>query len=283
MRTPVLLLALSVVLAGCSTITIDEETVFQPKPSVTPETFSVDDVDLSVRNIPVADSASVNGWHLTQADAETTVLFFGGNGFYLVQSKGYLRALTRPPVNAFLWDYRGYGRSDGAPSAANVRDDALAVYDSLVARPGVSPDELLVWGHSLGSFLATHVASERTVGGIVLENPATNVNDWKSYLFPWYVRLFLGVEVDPALQQDDNLERVRSLEVPLLVVGGSEDQVTNPAMARRLHAEAASENRRLVIVDGGGHNDLYEDPEVRAAYRALIDEITTEAPAQSPR
>ncbi len=139
MRTTVLLLALSVVLAGCSTITIDEETVFQPKPSVTPETFSVDDVDLSVRNIPVADSASVNGWHLTQADAETTVLFFGGNGFYLVQSKGYLRALTRPPVNAFLWDYRGYGRSDGAPSAANVRDDALAVYDSLVARPGVSP------------------------------------------------------------------------------------------------------------------------------------------------
>ena len=277
MRPLLLVFTVSIALVGCSAITIDEETVFQPKPSVTPETFSLDGVDLSVRDIPVADSASVNAWHLTQPDAETTVLFFGGNGFYLVQSRGYLRALTRAPVNALLWDYRGYGQSDGAPSAEAVRNDALAVYDALTARPDVTADRLLVWGHSLGSFLATHVAAERTVGGVVLENPATNVEDWKDHLFPWYVRLLLGVEVDPALQRDDNLERVRTFEAPLLVVGGSEDQVTNPAMARRLHAEAGSENRRLVIVEGGGHNDLYDASEVRAAYRALVDDVTADA------
>ena len=276
MRVPLLVLTVSVVLVGCSAITIDEETVFQPKPSVTPETFPLENVTLSVHDIPVADSASVNAWHLTQPDAEATVLFFGGNGFYLVQSRGYLRALTRPPVNALLWDYRGYGQSDGTPSAAAVRNDALAVYDSLVARPDVTPDRLLVWGHSLGSFLATYVAAERSVGGVVLENPATNVDDWKGYLFPWYVRLFLGVEVDPALRQDNNLERVRAFDGPLLVIGGSEDQVTDPAMARRLHAEAGSENRRLVIVEGGGHNDLYDASEVRSAYRALVEDITTE-------
>jgi pimeloyl-ACP methyl ester carboxylesterase len=277
MRPLLLVFTVSIVLVGCSAITIDEETVFQPKPSVTPETFSLDGVDLSVRDVPVADSASVNAWHLTQPDAETTVLFFGGNGFYLVQSRGYLRALTRAPVNALLWDYRGYGQSDGAPSAEAVRNDALAVYDALTARSDVTADRLLVWGHSLGSFLATHVAAERTVGGVVLENPATNVEDWKDHLFPWYVRLLLGVEVDPALQRDDSLERVRTFEAPLLVVGGSEDQVTNPAMARRLHAEAGSENRRLVIVEGGGHNDLYDASKVRAAYRALVDDVTADA------
>jgi pimeloyl-ACP methyl ester carboxylesterase len=263
------------VLVGCSAITIDEETVFQPKPSVTPETFPLEDVDLTVRSIPVADSVSVNAWHLTQPPAEATVLFFGGNGFYLVQSRGYLRALTRPPVNALLWDYRGYGRSDGSPSAEALRNDALAVYDSLVAQPNVSPGRLLVWGHSLGSFMATHVARERTVGGVVLENPATNVEDWKGHLFPWYVRLFLGVEIDPALQQDDNLERVRQLDAPLLVIGGSEDPVTDPEMARRLHAEAGSEQRRLVVVEGGAHNGLYDEPEVMAAYRDLVERVTT--------
>jgi hypothetical protein len=275
MRPLLLLCLFSVVLVGCSAITIDEETVFQPKPSVTPETFSLEDVDLSVQSIPVADSVSVNAWHLTQSPAEATVLFFGGNGFYLVQSRGYLRALTRPPVNAFLWDYRGYGRSDGAPSAEALRHDALAVYDSLVAQPNVTPDRLLVWGHSLGSFMATHVATERTVGGVVLENPATNVEDWKGHLFPWYVRLFLGVEIDPALQQDDNLERVRQLDAPLLVIGGSEDPVTDPEMARRLHAEASSEQRRLVVVDGGTHNGLYDEPDVREAYRDLVERVTT--------
>jgi len=279
MRSLLLLSIAVLFFVGCASITIDEETVFQPKPSVTPETFDMENVSLSVRSIPATENISLDAWHLTQPDAEATVLFFGGNGFYLVQSHGYLRALTQPSVNALLWDYRGYGRSDGSPSAEAIRNDALTVYDSLVARPGVTPEEVLVWGHSLGSFLATYVASERDVGGMVLENPATNVEDWSSHLFPWYIRLFLGVEVDPALKKDDNLKRVRALDVPLLVVGGTEDPVTDPEMARRLYAEAGSEERQLVLVEGGEHNGLYDEPEVQEAYSALMDQIVA-APSQ---
>ena len=284
MRAILLLFFASTFSVACSAITIDEEAVFQPKPSVTPETFNLDGVALDVQSIPVADSVSVDAWHLTQPTAQATVLFFGGNGFYLVQSRGYLRALSRPPVNALLWDYRGYGRSEGSPSAETLRQDALAVHDSLVARPSVTPNRLLVWGHSLGSFLATYVASQRSVGGVVLENPATNVEDWTSHLFPWYIRLFLGVDVDPALKEDDNLERIRQLEVPLLVVGGKDDPVTDPEMARRLHAEAASEQRQLVLVEGGAHNGLYDAPEVQDAYYDLVEHVTTSTPrpASSP-
>ena len=284
MRAILLLFFASTFSVACSAITIDEETVFQPKPSVTPETFNLDGVALDVQSIPVADSVSVDAWYLTQSSAQATVLFFGGNGFYLVQSRGYLRALSRPPVNALLWDYRGYGRSEGSPSAETLRQDALAVHDSLVARPSVTPNRLLVWGHSLGSFLATYVASQRSVGGVVLENPATNVEDWTSHLFPWYIRLFLGVNVDPALKEDDNLERIRQLEVPLLVVGGKDDPVTDPEMARRLYAEAASEQRQLVLVEGGVHNGLYDAPEVQDAYYDLVEHVTTSTPrpASSP-
>lgn len=278
MRAVLLVLFASFFLAACSSITIDEETVFQPKPSVSPETFDLADVDLTVQPVPVADSVTLNAWHLTQPSAEATVLFFGGNGFYLVQSRGYLRALTRPSVNAFLWDYRGYGRSDGSPSAETLRKDALTVYDSLVAEPSVSPERLLVWGHSLGSFMATHVATQREVAGVVLENPATNVDDWTSNLIPWYVRLFLGVDIDPALADDDNLERVRTLEAPLLVVGGTDDPITDPAMARRLHEESASDERQLVLVEGGAHNGLYEEPEVQQAYRALVERVIASPP-----
>ena len=281
MRAHLLVFVASFFLVACSAITIDEETVFQPKASVTPQTFALDGVRLEVRSVPVTDSVDVNAWHLTQPEADATVLFFGGNGFYLVQSTGYLQALTRPPANALLWDYRGYGRSDGSPSASAVRDDAVAVYDSLVARPDVSPDRVVVWGHSMGTFLATHVAAERTVGGVVLENPATNVEDWSSHLFPWYIRLFLGVDIDPALKNDDNLKRVRSLTAPLLVVGGTEDPVTNPEMARRLYAEAASDSRRLVMVEGGAHNGLYDEPEVQAAYQDLMERVVAAAPADT--
>jgi len=270
MRSVLLVLIAPFFLVACASITIEEETVFQPKPSVTPETFDLDGVRLAVRSIPVADSVNVDAWHLTQPDAGVTTLFFGGNGFYLVQSRGYLRALTRPAANALLWDYRGYGRSEGTPTAAAIRHDAVAVYDSLVASPEVDPSQVVVWGHSMGSFPALHVATERQVGGAVLENPITTAEDMAGHLFPWYIRLFLGVEVAPALKQDDNLKRVRRLDVPLLVVGGRDDPVTDPEMARRLHAAAGSEERKLVLVEGGKHNGLYEDAEVQAAYRSLI-------------
>ena len=279
MRLVLLLLCGSLVLTACSAISIGEQDVFFPKPSVTPHTFDLEGVHLSDTTVPVADSVNVNAWYLTQADAQATVLFFGGNGFYLVQSRSYLRALTRPSVNALLWDYRGYGRSEGEPSVTAFREDAIAVYDHLVEVRGVNPKRLLVWGHSLGSFLAAHVATERDVGGVVLENPATTVDDWVGHLIPWYVRLFLGVDVDPALRAESNVEQVRALEVPLLVVAGAEDNVTDPAMARRLHREAGSKDKELVVVDDGAHNGLAETETVQAAYRALVGTVAQTAAA----
>jgi hypothetical protein len=278
MRLLGLLLVACVVLPGCAALTIGEEDVFYPKPSVTPQTFDLEGVDLSTSFVPVTDSLSVNAWHLTQPEARTTVLFFGGNGFYLVQSKSYLQALTRPPANAFLWDYRGYGRSDGEPGVAAFRQDALTIYDHLVEERGVPPEQLLVWGHSLGSFLATHVAAERSVAGLVLENPATNVDDWVDHLIPWYVRLFLGVDVDPALREENNLDRLRTLTAPLLVVAGAEDNVTDPSMARRLYEAAGSAEKDLVVVEDGGHNGLHDDSAVRSAYRALVQRVVGARP-----
>jgi pimeloyl-ACP methyl ester carboxylesterase len=271
MRLVLACLCASLVLTACSTIQIGEQDVFYPKPSVTPKTFDLEGVELTDAYISVEDSLEVNAWHLTQEEAQTTVLFFGGNGFYLVQSTGYLEALTRPPVNALLWDYRGYGRSDGSPGVEAFRHDALAMYDYLTEQQGVDPERLVVWGHSLGSFLATHVAAERRVAGVVLENPATNVEDWTGHLIPWYLRLFVGVDIDPALQDASNLTPIRDLEVPLLVVAGEEDNITNPEMARTLYDAAASEDKELVVVEDGSHNGLYDDPAVQTAYRALLE------------
>ena len=273
MRRLFLLAGASVLLTACTSITIGEQDVLYPKPSVTPQTFDVEGVALTDTAVAVTDSVEVDAWHLTQDTTRATVLFFGGNGFYLVQSRGYLRALTRPPVDALLWDYRGYGRSGGSPGVDELRHDALAVFDSLRARHDVPPDELIVWGHSLGSFLATHVATERAVGGVVLENPATTVDDWIGHLVPWFVRLFVDLEVDPALREESNLQGVRRLDVPLLVVGGKQDEVTNPEMARRLHRAAGSSTKKLILVDEGEHNGLYERQEVQSAYRALVDTI----------
>ncbi len=269
--------ALLLAVAGCSSIQIDESDVFMPKPSVTPASFDREGVALNVRDIAVTDSVRLNAWHLTQSEARGTVLFFGGNGFYLVQSGGYINALTRHPIGVFMADYRGYGRSEGHPSVAALKRDAVALYDSLTQRVGLDPDRLLVHGHSLGTFLALHLAEERPVAGIALENPATSVDDWVSSLAPWYVRMFASFEVDEDLRGESNLERIRVMDaIPLLVIGGGQDNVTPPEMARTLHAEAATTERELVIIEEGGHNELYATPAYQRAYSAWIDRALPE-------
>lgn len=289
-----ILLALGVVLAGvavavgaCTTVQVGEGDVFLPKPSITPASFAeADSVGHGVRfeeitfasadsvapsGAVVGDSLRLNGWLLTRPDARGTVLFFGGNGFYLVQSRGYVQALTRLPVNILLWDYRGYGKSGGQPSVSGFKRDALAAYDWLVEARGVRPDRLVLHGHSLGTFMALHVENERRVAGVVLENPATNVDGWVKALTPWIARLFLNIEVDARLRGEDNLDRARRMTAPLLVVGGAKDQVTPPDMARALHEAATAPSKDLLLVDGGGHNGLYARPAYAAAYRDLLD------------
>jgi hypothetical protein len=85
--------------------------------------------------------------------------------------------------------------------------------------------------------------------------------------------------VDPALRNENNLDRLRDLSVPLLVVAGADDNVTDPSMARRLYREAGSADKDLVVVEEGGHNGLHDAPAVQSAYRALVEAV---APAGSP-
>jgi fermentation-respiration switch protein FrsA (DUF1100 family) len=306
-----ILLALGVVLAGvavavgaCTTVRVDEGDVFLPKPSITPASFAeADSVGHGVRfeeitfasadsvapdGTVLGDSLRLNGWLLTRPDARGTVLFFGGNGFYLVQARGYVQALTRLPVNILFWDYRGYGKSGGQPSVSGFKRDALAAYDWLVQTRGVRPNQVVLHGHSLGSFMALHVENERETAGVVLENPATNVDGWVKALTPWIARLFVNIEVDERLRGEDNLDRARRMTAPLLVVGGTKDQVTPPDMARALHEAATAPSKDLLLLDGGGHNGLYARPAYDAAYRALLDRAlpaapeATRAPAASP-
>lgn len=259
---------------GCNTIPITEQDVFMPKPSVTPSTFDVEGVQLEEFALAVDDSVRLNAWHLTQPEARGTVLFFGGNGFYLVQSLGYIQALTAHPVNVVMFDYRGYGQSEGSPGVEAFKRDAEAAYRHVRDELGVSPGQILVHGHSLGTFLASYVGTTQEVGGIVLENPATNVNDWVKGLAPWYVRLFVSFEVDEDLQGESNLERLRAMgATPLLTIAGAQDNITAPSMAQTLHDEADTTEKTLVVVEGGGHNQLYESTAYQDAYRQLLDRV----------
>jgi len=268
-------------LVGCIPVPVNEQTLFIPKDSVTPATFSMPGVSLQEVFFSAADGTRLNGWFLRRHDAVATVLFFGGNGFYLVQSGGYLEAMLRHPVNAFVWDYRGYGRSEGSPSVDAIKEDALAAYEYVHSRLPDGEAIILAHGHSIGTFPATYLATQRELAGLVLEAPATDVDGWRKAVVPWFFRLFLRFEVDDGLTRESNLERLRQVRVPTVIVAGSEDFVTPAKMAEALYEASPAEEKTLIVVDGGEHNGLYTNDEYIRAYGDLVERAGRERVADT--
>jgi hypothetical protein len=215
----------------------------------------------------------LNAWYLTQPGAEATVLFFGGYGFYLVQSTDYLDAFLDHNVNVMMWDYRGYGRSGGEPSVATMKSDALRAYEVLQGRPGVSPETTILHGHSLGTFVASHVADERPVGGLVLESPITAPEDWTRTVVPWYLRLLLRFNIGEDVAMEDNRERLARIDAPLLLIAGGEDIVAPAALAESLHEAAGSAAKRLIVIEQGNHPDLMTFPQYHDGYEWLLTRL----------
>jgi hypothetical protein len=265
---------LALLFTSCVPVPIDEETLFRPKESVTLRTFEHPEAELEELFFASEDGTRINAWYLSRPEARATVLFFGGYGFYLVQSRPYIDMFLEQNVNVLMVDYRGYGRSEGQPAVAALKTDAHRAYEVLTTELETDPRRLIVHGHSLGTFMAAYVAEEREAAALVLENPATSAREWTRTAVPWYLRLILSFEIAESFEHEDNLARLKSVEEHVLIFAGTEDRVTPTEMARDLREAArAAETRRLVMIDGGSHPDLHEFPDYRSAYRELVSEV----------
>ena len=259
------------VLSGCVQVPISADAILQPKPSVTPASFSHPEAELEEFFFEGEDGTQLNAWYLSRPGAERTVLFFGGYGFYLVQSTQYLDTFLEQGVNAMLWDYRGYGRSEGEPTVETMKSDAERAYQAVRERYGAAPEELILHGHSLGTFVAAHVADGRPVGGLVLESPITAPEDWTRTVVPWYLRLLLRFNIAEDVANEDNRRRLARIGAPTLLIAGGADIVAPQALAETLYEHSAAARKELLVVPEGNHADLMTFPEYGRAYRRLLD------------
>lgn len=246
---------------GCTTIRIEEGDAFDAKRSVTLEL-------LESRKIPVeeiwfrtGDDVELRGWFLKHPEARGTVLYYGGNGYLLAISYKMLMANYNQKMNVFSFDYRGYGRSEGEPSIDGLKKDALAAYELVTGHLDIAPHDIILHGHSLGSFLALFISNEKGARAIVLESPVTDVRDWTDRLVPFLLKPFVRFEIDDELKGESNLEQIRNVKLPLLIVTGEEDKITPVGMSEDLMKSAVSTQKKLVIIRNGGHNDLPENKE----------------------
>ncbi len=207
-----------------------------------------------------ADGTRLHGWYVPHGDPRAVVLFCHGNAGNVTHRAGVLRTLHgQVGVSVLIFDYRGYGRSEGKPSEAGILADARAARAWLAGRTGAVENRIVLMGRSLGGAVAVDLAAADGARGLVLESTFTSVPAAAAALYPYLpVRRMMRVRLDSAA-------KIAKYRGPLLQSHGDADTLILENLGRKLH-EAANEPKQFITIRGAGHND----PQSREYYQALI-------------
>jgi fermentation-respiration switch protein FrsA (DUF1100 family) len=215
-----------------------------------------------------ADGTALTGWYAESAEGRPSVLFFHGNASNLSARADHFRQILASGFGLLAASYRGFPGSGGSPSEEALLADGLELFDWLAERTG----EIVLYGESLGSGVAIHVAAERPARALILEAPFTAAVDIARATYPWVPVGFLMHD------QFISRDRIGRVDEPVLIVHGTEDWVVPVGHGRRMF-EAARQPKELRVFDGSGHHDLWEAGLWQAALEFLEKNGVTDRPA----
>lgn len=199
-----------------------------------------------------ADGTRLHGWFFqTELRPETaTIVYFHGNGGNISNVSWVGQWFAKRGFNVLLFDYRGYGASEGdvGPESALYADGDAAVA-FVVNKKGANSQRVVLYGQSLGTAVVADVASRQHVGAVVLESGFSSASSVASTALPWLPRWlhFLGKN------RFESAQKLAAVRAPVLIAHGDPDPVIPTEHAHLLFA-SANEPKQLLVVPGGGHN-----------------------------
>jgi len=194
-----------------------------------------------------SDSVQLAGWFIPAAAAKGTVLFCHGNGGNISYLMETVKLFPAMGYNLMVFDYRGYGESEGEPSEEGTYQDAEAAWEYLVRERKTVPSSIVVVGRSLGGAVAAWLAQRHTPHSLVLESTFTSLHDVAAGAYPWFpVRWMLRTKYP-------TIDYVREVRCPVLVIHSEDDEIIGFGHGRALF-DAAREPKEFLRLRGG-HND----------------------------
>ncbi len=220
---------------------------------------------------PSQDRCRLHGWWIRRPSSRAIVLYCHGNGQTLGDLADIGQLLSFLPVDVFVFDYRGYGRSSGTPSEEGLRRDARATFDHISKRRrGLS---IIAMGRSLGGAVAIQLAMDRPVAGLVVDSSFTSLSDvsrslikWGSWVPKWLVQRVLGKE------QWDSLAKVDALLMPKLFVHSRADDVVPFKQGEALYTRAG-EPKRFCVVRGDHNCEKLPQKNYQKQLSWLVEEV----------
>ena len=244
--TAVLVLIYALLLVGCEKKIIFHPSKF-PEGNWDPASkgLKVQDIDFQSK-----DGKKLHGWFVASSQARATLLWFHGNAGNLSHRLSNIQELLSLNLNIFIFDYRGYGKSEGEPDEEGIYIDSLAAYDRILKIESVSVESLFLFGRSLGGICAVQTAFHKPARGLILESVFTSASDMSRKIFPL---IPLGWAIRSKL---DAISKVPIVTFPKLFPHGNRDEIVPLDLGKKLF-DAAAEPKTFYIIEGAGHNDTY--------------------------
>jgi uncharacterized protein len=202
-------------------------------------------------SVKTADGIALKSWYAPATSQPFTIVFFHGNADSLYRASPAADPYITAGYGFLLTEYRGYSGLAGAPTEAGLYNDARANLNWLLGH-GVESRNIILFGQSLGSGVATEMAGEFEVGGLMLLSPYLSIPKVARIHYSFFPADYL------ALDRFDNEKKIGRIHVPVLIVNGDQDEIIPPAQGRELYS-LAHPPREFHSLAGRGHNDSFDE------------------------
>jgi fermentation-respiration switch protein FrsA (DUF1100 family) len=249
--------------------------IYYPDPEYsTPADAELEGIVREVR-LDTPDGERLVAWWAPAAPGQPTLLYFHGNAGNLDSRADRFHLFHKAGLGVFMPAYRGYSGSTGTPSETALVADAKLAYDYL-RQKGLAADDIVAYGESLGSGVAVQLAVAKKIDALVLDAPYTSLPDIGKWLYPAMpVRTFM-------IDRFESKRYIKGVKAPILIMHGTNDR-TIPIQFGKALFEAAPEPKKMEVIEGAGHSDIYDFGALEMLQRFLRShrqKAEAEAPAE---
>lgn len=194
------------------------------------------------------DGVRIQALKLLNRSSDIITIFFHGNYGNLYHRLSEYQLLRSLGTSVFAVSYRGYGKSQGSPSEAGIYRDGKAAFDYVTGVMGVPPERIFLFGRSIGSVVATDLAQDKDIAGLILVAPLSNARDQAAAMGLGFAAPLVG-------NAFENDKKIKRLIAALVVIHGTRDRIVPIHMGRKVF-EAAIGRKSFFHIEGAGHNDI---------------------------
>ena len=221
----------------------------------TPNSIGLEYEDIT---LSTSDGIELDSWYIPASNDSMVVLLCHGNGGNIGDRMESIKIFHNMNLSVFIFDYRGYGKSEGNPNEKGTYIDAETAWDYLIDERNISSDNIIVFGRSLGGAIASKLAIDKDPYAVILESTYTSISDQAKDLLPIFPFNVITRYKYPTI------DHVKKISSPILIVHSSDDEMISVNHGKDLF-KSANEPKMFLEISGNHNNgfitsgDIYTD------------------------